>query len=307
MSAGRSSARGCARATWPRRPRCSTSSRPAMPTSRSTALLREVSPAALGGEARAHVVGITGPPGAGKSTLLGELVRAWRADGRSVAVLAVDPSSRRSGGVAAGRPRAHPLRSGRRRRLHPLDRRRRAPRRAGARHARRRPGPGRRLRHRGRRDRRRRPERDRCRRGGRHRRGHRPARLGRRPAVPQGGDHGDPRRARGDEGRPRRRWPSARGATCTRPCARSAIGRPRWWRSRSIAPVSGIDELVAALDAHRARLDLPARRLAARRASALADFVAEHGERGPARPGRTARGRAGAGRAPTPAPTCPPS
>ena len=48
----------------------------------------------------------------------------------------------------------------------------------------------------------------------------------------------------------------------------------------SIAPVTGIDELVAALDAHRARLDLPARRLAARRASALADFAAEHGERG---------------------------
>ena len=44
--------------------------------------------------------------------------------------------------------------------------------------------------------------------------------------------------------------------------------------------MSGIDELVAALDAHRERLDLPARRLAARRASALADFAAEHGERG---------------------------
>ena len=42
----------------------------------------------------------------------------------------------------------------------------------------------------------------------------------------------------------------------------------------------GIDELVAALDAHRARLDLAARRLAARRAGALADFAAEHGERG---------------------------
>jgi len=48
----------------------------------------------------------------------------------------------------------------------------------------------------------------------------------------------------------------------------------------SIAPVTGVDELVAALDAHHARLDLPTRRLAARRASALADFVAEHGERG---------------------------
>jgi LAO/AO transport system kinase len=48
----------------------------------------------------------------------------------------------------------------------------------------------------------------------------------------------------------------------------------------SIAPASGIDELVAALDAHRARLDVAARRLASRRASALADFAAEHGERG---------------------------
>jgi LAO/AO transport system kinase len=66
------------------------------------ALLREVSPAALGDEAPAHVVGVTGPPGAGKSTLLGELVRAWRSDGRSVAVLAVDPSSRRSGGALLG-------------------------------------------------------------------------------------------------------------------------------------------------------------------------------------------------------------
>ena len=42
----------------------------------------------------------------------------------------------------------------------------------------------------------------------------------------------------------------------------------------------GFDDLVEALDAHRRGLDLPARRLAARRAHALADFVAEHGERG---------------------------
>ena len=48
----------------------------------------------------------------------------------------------------------------------------------------------------------------------------------------------------------------------------------------SLAPARGIDDLVAALDAHRAALDLPARRLAARRAGALADFAAEHGERG---------------------------
>src|SRR4051794_21894584 len=61
------------------------------------ALMQAVSPAALGGEAPAHVVGVTGPPGVGKSSLLSELVRAWRAAARSVAVLAVDPSSKRSG------------------------------------------------------------------------------------------------------------------------------------------------------------------------------------------------------------------
>ena len=48
------------------------------------------------------MVGVTGPPGAGKSTLLGALVRVWRARGRSVGVLAVDPSSRRSGGALLG-------------------------------------------------------------------------------------------------------------------------------------------------------------------------------------------------------------
>jgi LAO/AO transport system kinase len=48
----------------------------------------------------------------------------------------------------------------------------------------------------------------------------------------------------------------------------------------SLAPPSGIEELVDTLEAHRAALDLPARRLRARRMHALADFVAEHGERG---------------------------
>src|SRR4051794_9564856 len=66
------------------------------------ALLHGVAPAQLGGEARAHVVGITGPPGAGKSTLLSELVRTWRGRGKTVAVLAVDPSSKRSGGALLG-------------------------------------------------------------------------------------------------------------------------------------------------------------------------------------------------------------
>jgi LAO/AO transport system kinase len=66
------------------------------------ALLGEVSVSALGREAPGHVIGVTGPPGAGKSTLLGALIAAWRGGGRSVAVVAVDPSSRRSGGALLG-------------------------------------------------------------------------------------------------------------------------------------------------------------------------------------------------------------
>jgi LAO/AO transport system kinase len=47
-------------------------------------------------------VGITGAPGAGKSSLLDALVRVWRARGERVGILAVDPSSRRSGGALLG-------------------------------------------------------------------------------------------------------------------------------------------------------------------------------------------------------------
>jgi LAO/AO transport system kinase len=68
----------------------------------SAEMLAALSPAALGGEAPAHIVGITGPPGVGKSSLLSRLVAEWRARSRSVAVLAVDPSSRRSGGALLG-------------------------------------------------------------------------------------------------------------------------------------------------------------------------------------------------------------
>jgi len=51
---------------------------------------------------RAHVIGLTGPPGVGKSTLAGSLIRRWRDSGRTVGVIAVDPSSRLSGGALLG-------------------------------------------------------------------------------------------------------------------------------------------------------------------------------------------------------------
>jgi LAO/AO transport system kinase len=54
------------------------------------------------GEGAGHIIGLTGPPGSGKSTLLGALAKAWRAHGRTVAILAVDPSSKRSGGALLG-------------------------------------------------------------------------------------------------------------------------------------------------------------------------------------------------------------
>jgi LAO/AO transport system kinase len=65
-------------------------------------LLSEVSPAALGREPQAHIVGITGPPGAGKSSLLSMLLLEWRRRNETVAILAVDPSSKRSGGSLLG-------------------------------------------------------------------------------------------------------------------------------------------------------------------------------------------------------------
>lgn len=51
---------------------------------------------------RAAVAGLTGPPGVGKSTLTSALVAHWRAAGQSVGVIAVDPSSRRTGGALLG-------------------------------------------------------------------------------------------------------------------------------------------------------------------------------------------------------------
>jgi LAO/AO transport system kinase len=242
------------------------------------ALLHETSPAALGGEARAHIVGVTGPPGAGKSTLLSELVRAWRGAGRSVAVLAVDPSSRRSGGSLLGdRARiafdpddgAVFIRStaagGRLGGLAPATR--------AAAHALAAAfdvvvietvGVGQ-------------SETD-------------VAEVADTVAVIVQPGSGDVLQflksgimeipdvlvvTKADLGdialRARRDLNAA---------MRSLGARTQVVAVASIAPPSGIDELVAALDEHRAALDLGQRRTASRRASALADFAAEHGERG---------------------------
>jgi len=61
-------------------------------------LLRELFPH-IG---RALIVGVTGPPGAGKSTLCDQLARLLRGEGKTVAVIAVDPSSPYSGGAILG-------------------------------------------------------------------------------------------------------------------------------------------------------------------------------------------------------------
>jgi LAO/AO transport system kinase len=58
--------------------------------------------ALVGQRGRARRVGITGPPGAGKSTLTERLIQHYRAEGRSVGVVAVDPTSPFTGGALLG-------------------------------------------------------------------------------------------------------------------------------------------------------------------------------------------------------------
>lgn len=71
---------------------------------------RELLARVAGRGRRAHRTGITGPPGAGKSTLAAALAGHWRRDGEEVAIIAVDPTSPRSGGALLGdRVRMAPL------------------------------------------------------------------------------------------------------------------------------------------------------------------------------------------------------
>lgn len=64
--------------------------------------LRDVMAALAPLTGNAYVVGLTGSPGVGKSTTTSALVSAYRAAGKRVAVLAVDPSSPFSGGALLG-------------------------------------------------------------------------------------------------------------------------------------------------------------------------------------------------------------
>ena len=64
--------------------------------------LREVMAALAPHTGHAHIIGLTGSPGVGKSTSTNALVAAFRAQGKRVGVLAVDPSSPFSGGALLG-------------------------------------------------------------------------------------------------------------------------------------------------------------------------------------------------------------
>ena len=59
---------------------------------------------------RAHIIGVTGSPGAGKSTLVNSLALHWRRAGKTIGIIAVDPSSPFTGGAILGdRIRMQPL------------------------------------------------------------------------------------------------------------------------------------------------------------------------------------------------------
>jgi LAO/AO transport system kinase len=51
---------------------------------------------------RAYLIGLTGAPGTGKSTLANELAKAYRREGKTVAIISVDPTSPFTGGAILG-------------------------------------------------------------------------------------------------------------------------------------------------------------------------------------------------------------
>ena len=64
--------------------------------------LREIMKLIAPHTGQARIIGLTGSPGVGKSTVTGALVRAYRAEGLRVGVLAVDPTSPFTGGALLG-------------------------------------------------------------------------------------------------------------------------------------------------------------------------------------------------------------
>ena len=51
---------------------------------------------------KSYIIGVTGAPGAGKSSLINVLIETFRKNGKTVGVIAVDPTSHRTGGAFLG-------------------------------------------------------------------------------------------------------------------------------------------------------------------------------------------------------------
>jgi LAO/AO transport system kinase len=64
----------------------------------ATEIMRQIYPHT----GHAYVLGITGPPGAGKSTLTDKIAREYREQGKTVGIIAVDPTSPFTGGAILG-------------------------------------------------------------------------------------------------------------------------------------------------------------------------------------------------------------
>src|SRR5215467_3405936 len=63
---------------------------------------RELLKALFDHTGRARLIGLTGAPGGGKSTLVDQLAREYRKQGRTIGIVAVDPTSPYTGGAILG-------------------------------------------------------------------------------------------------------------------------------------------------------------------------------------------------------------